>query len=432
VKQKKSRKSVASLHLPAIPSEIALQVLNEILQGRDPSCSATRDALLASDDARKNIEKMLQGARIATEKILFGAFRKDKQIDEAIIMFILVVCEMHGRYILHKAAFLGCPLQLDALACQVLSWISESVLPFLIRKEKKNLMEDLEMSNISMNGSGHDISQISLSPICFRRFSNPMSDDMNFLSEMKQDVPSYAREVAIGIMNVTILFFAEWLAIGGCGGNKIANQICLWYEVLHDQELRTPLFSSFCRMAIILTKSDQSMKLISAILLLKNIENEEESLLKKMIISAIALSPTSYPAEQNENLVLLIYEGVKKNYACNGSKDSKDDQERFYLNCCATCPHAMVIALDSIICSGTGSLELAEHILTKITFRKAHDESRGNFELSCLLYLCQKSPKKSSIRIKKMIRDSPPLSIERQDSNNPQMILLESILCETV
>mmetsp|Transcript_28364 Transcript_28364/g.35085 ORF Transcript_28364/g.35085 Transcript_28364/m.35085 type:complete len:1411 (-) Transcript_28364:240-4472(-) len=295
----RSKRKQSSLHnqdenssaiFPLIPGDAALQIIGFVISGKDVSTVTTRDAILSSDIACNAIENALENATTAADNVLTGM---EKLCNDDRLSLILLACEIHGRFALHKQAFNNYPIKMSSQARDFFIWITNRVVKNLSQwKEKEDMIstmspfQDLNLSRISAVGSRHSEVGPPLSPLPIsppRRRSNlnssPSNMDASFISMEKRggveftvtsDISSSTRShvMAISLIKSAINIYSEWLLVGVEVTSEMRKYVLQWCQIMkHDfVKVKSELFPSFCRLAIIFGKLTFEYDLLSEVL----------------------------------------------------------------------------------------------------------------------------------------------------------------------
>jgi hypothetical protein len=197
--------------------------------------------------------------------------------------YVLRVCEVFARFVLHK-----CAMQNDGdvesstaifseNAAMICHWITNRVIPVFSRRRVQSLpFFDPDVSSIQIDksfmlpsasppssasdhnrqGNMNDGNRIVFGK---KQRSNvdPMHDD-----QISDTGEKLINDFAISLLTSTCIIFSEWLAVGGMGDNIIAHAAKEWCKIFDslnfdDLTSRQILVSSFCRLVFQLMKSPE-------------------------------------------------------------------------------------------------------------------------------------------------------------------------------
>jgi hypothetical protein len=242
-----SDKTNAPLRVPQMPSHVAIEVLESILRGSDPSSAAARDAILSSSAACSNIEKALEKGTIYVEHLMLSDHIYAQEINASDVELVLRACETYGRFALHKEAFQNDTVTLSAEAKTLLNWTTNRVVPVLTTQTGRLTATpflDLNLSRIS------SIPDTPRSPQAIpshqkrtdrKRTPNKLDssfevDEMVLDGSLVHAPPVLARVAAISLLQSTCVIFSEWLVVGGSGVKEIAQAAMEWCAVFSVQD----------------------------------------------------------------------------------------------------------------------------------------------------------------------------------------------------
>jgi hypothetical protein len=297
-----SVKTDAPLRVPQLPSHVAIEVLESILRGSDPSSAAARDAILSSTAACSALEKALEKGTIYVEHLLLSDPMYAEQISASDVELVLRACETYGRLALHKEAFQNDTVTLSAEAKTLLNWTTNQVVPVLTGRTGRlasTPFRDLNLSRISSvpdtPGSPEAIpSQQKRTD----RKRTPKKVDSSFEvdamlvdNSLAYEPAVFARGAAISLLQSSCVIFSEWLVVGGSGVKEIAQAATEWCEVFsaEDRTLQTQLLPTFLRLAVQVCRLDNNFSLLGRLLVKcdETDDSEEESLVKKTVTTLL-------------------------------------------------------------------------------------------------------------------------------------------------
>lgn len=297
-----SVKHNAPFRVPQLPSHVAIEVLESILRGSDPSSAAARNAILLSSAACSAIEKALEKGTIYVEHLLLSDPVYAEQINASDVELVLRACETYGRFALHKEAFQNETVTLSAEAKTLLNWTTNRVVPVLIGQSGRvssNPFLDLNLSRIS------SVPDTPRSPEAIpshqkrtdrKRTPNKLDssfevDAMVLDCSLVHTPPVLARGAAISLLQSSCVIFSEWLVVGGSGVKEIAQAAIEWCAVfsVEDNTLQTELLPAFLRLAVQVCRLDDNFSLLGRLLVKcdETDDADEEALIKKTVTALL-------------------------------------------------------------------------------------------------------------------------------------------------
>ena len=399
----------APLGVPQLSSHVAMEVLESILRGSDPSSVAARQAILSSRGASTTLEQALEKGQELAERLLKCDSTFVEQISESNVELILRLCETSGRFALHKEALQNASVTLRAQARTLLQWTTDRVVPALTGNSERvspSPFRDLDLSRISIitdtpGSPEHLPSQKKRTDRkktpqkfdgSFR--TNIMPTDSNFAEITRNRV--LARGTAISLLQSSCIVFSEWIAVGGSGANEIAQSAVLWCDIFLNAEkmFQTELVPSFLRLAVQLCTFTRNFSVLGRLIVTCQVhdESEEAALVKKTVSTLLNgrdHTGTSLLDGMLEEILIavrwIIYQdqNVSVNVLCEAPSSWKD-----VLQCDKGCMSVVLVAVGS---SKKACATFAEKLLVALT--TGPDENVGNamvfFLLRSLWLLCE-------------------------------------------
>ncbi|GAX26769.1 condensin-2 complex subunit G2 [Fistulifera solaris] len=298
-KKRKSRRGKQGESIESLPASVALKVVHELLQDPD-----IRHYLLSPV-----LEKALEKGTKLAEKML----SRDRMIGESDIDFVLRVCEIYGRFVLHQAAARDEPnLIMTPQAVNLLRWMSVKVIPMLKDvdtdqscAESSIPFNDPDLSTIAVEQSFADwpASPTPAGPPRRRRDTKatPNRVEVEKRSSLSPDIP---RALAISLVQLTCVVFAEWLAIsGGVGGSIIDSQLSEWFSAVSDD---TTVIAVMSKLAFQLVRTSDQYLLFEQIMR----KGPESNGLVRKLVSTLS-SPLS---KCQHKTIEVVFETAKAMY----------------------------------------------------------------------------------------------------------------------
>jgi hypothetical protein len=298
-----------NLNVPQLPPQVAMQVLESILRGADPSSAAARDAILSTPSACRSLEEALDKGRIHAERLL--SYHNSHDMNASDVELLLRTCETYGRFALHKAA--AAPTASKTLSPQaqaLLDWTTSRVIPVLSGRPtvaNATPFRDLDLSRIS-TVSGTPASPEPMPPQSKRtdRKKTPLKLDSSFQSVDEDKIMvdmdgfaapvSFSRGAAVSLLQSACVLFSEWLAVGLAGATEIskaASRWCYIFAANSDEQLQRELLPSFLRLSVQLGKLDCNFVVLGQLLencnefMMGEHNMEESALITKSVTSLL-------------------------------------------------------------------------------------------------------------------------------------------------
>ncbi|KAK1747414.1 condensin-2 complex subunit G2 [Skeletonema marinoi] len=318
-RKQRGKKTAAKDELPQLDIETSLGILGNILKGSYPASLSARDSIIKSEAAFTAISTALQSARTAAETIIKSQLADESEVSIAKIRHIGNAIECYGRLLVHREAMRGeVPMRLSQEAKELLSWVTDNIIPSMMKSveaEEENSLSKLDISAISGIGSPMACDDPP------RRKSNRRSareSDVSFLSsdqptlntlqEPSKHISSISA-VSIASASSVLSTFAEWLSI--CGAESfLLIHISKWCEVLgatDNTKTRESLLGSLFHVALRSLKDDRDVTVFKELLLhLKDVDPSTKE--KEIIIESLSII-TSLRDEQiaTQALATIIY-----------------------------------------------------------------------------------------------------------------------------
>lgn len=416
-----SAQADTKLTVPQLPSHVAMEVLESILRGSDPSSAAARTAILSSTTACNALEKALEKGTIYAERLLLSDPLYAQHINESDVELVLRACETYGRFALHKEASQNGTVTLSSQAKTLLDWTTERVVPVFTEQPgaltpTPTPFRDLNLSRISA------VSDTPSSPEPMQsqqkrtdRKNTPKKLDSSFQSvdenKMQLDASfaqapaAFSRGAAVSLLQSSCVIFSEWLAVGGSGANKIAHAAAAWCVIFSadDSTLQAELLPSFLRLAVQLCKLESNFTVLGRLLEKCNETDEEEevALVKKTVNSLL----TGRDQVGNSMLGGLLDELLKAVRAIIAEEGSTNDTmldetpsdwkevwgfDRGYI----------VTVLAAVNSNKKACVALAEKLVAAL--KNDSDENENDemvlFQVRCLWYMCEHASDHNAIQ----------------------------------
>eukprot|EP00984_Skeletonema_dohrnii_P010337 scaffold4024_cov123-Skeletonema_dohrnii-CCMP3373.AAC.2 len=318
-RKQRGKKTAAKDELPQLDIETSLGILGNILKGSYPASLSARDSIIKSEAAFTVISTALQSARTAAKTIIKSQLADEAEVSIAKIRHIGNAIECYGRLLIHREAMRGeVPMRLSQEAKELLSWVTDNIIPSMMKSveaEEENSLSKLDISAISGLGSPMACDDPP------RRKSNRRSareSDVSFLSSDQATLntlqepsmhTSSISAVSIASASSVLSTFAEWLSI--CGAESfLLIHISKWCEVLgatDNIKTRESLLGSLFHVALRSLKDDRDATVFKELLLhLKGVDPSTKE--KEIIIESLSII-TSLRDEQiaTQALATIIY-----------------------------------------------------------------------------------------------------------------------------
>jgi condensin-2 complex subunit G2 len=422
---KKTRRSSrrSSIEQPLVPimsTRLVWGVIENILQGSDPSSVTTRESILASPTACNAIETALEHGTSYAERIL-QSDGLGQSFRESEVEFVLSACEAYGRFALHKEAQTGDGVSLSSQAKTLLNWTTEKLVP-VFKKAQPGEMElrDLDLSRIS-NASDSLIipgSPALMSPprrkADLKNTPNRMEDDSAMFDSdgtLKEPTIFLVSAVAGALLQSSCVIFSEWLAVGGSGADEISMAAVKWCRVFQSEDEEedpnehhhTELMPAFVRLAVQLCKSSDDPLLLKQLLVNCSEEtvNDDAAVMKKAILSLCTARSNQQSKVQGS--VIQAFLGAAHELldtvAVDAPFDLPDAVDEVWSHdsgCVASC-------LSVIMCNRQASSTLARQLVSNLSSHVGEPTKKSTFEAKCLSFLLTSNDYDAEIA--KIIRD---------------------------
>jgi hypothetical protein len=352
----------------------------------------------------------------------------DKGID-----FVLRVCEVFARFILHK-----CAMQNDCVdesstsifcenAARICHWITNRVIPVFARRGVQSLPPfDPDVSSIQIEKS-FMLPSTSPPSHAFDRNRQGKRNDANQNVNDKEKKSNFdplhfdqfsnadekiTNDFAASLLSSTCIIFSEWLAAGGMGDNFIAHAAKEWCKVFdflssNDVTSRQILISSFCRLSFQLSKSPEAngsnFLLFKEILVKCNMDaldtgSENNSAVYEVIAEILSMRCNN-SKKIVSNVVECVLEAAKE-CILSGEHPSHEDNDKPELHSSSSISLTEIwdflpntgslrTALEVICSHSVGGIEFGQQLIT--IFRSCTFASRRHalFAAGCLNMLCR-------------------------------------------
>lgn len=228
------------------------------------------------------------------------------QVDESDVSITKIkhignAIECHGRILMHKEASRGeVPMRLSLEAKELLSWVTDNIIPSMVKSaatEEDNSLSKLDISAISGIGSP-GTSMVSDDPP--KRKINRRTarqSDVSFLSSDQGNLSTLPEQskhassisaVSIASTSSVLSTFAEWLSI--CGAESfLLIHFSKWCQVLgatDNFKTRESLLGSLFHVALTYLKDDRDSTLLKDLLLhLKDVDPSTKE--KEIIVDSL-------------------------------------------------------------------------------------------------------------------------------------------------
>jgi hypothetical protein len=343
------------------------------------------------------------------------------------VNFILRVCELYGRFALHKQASGQRCVAFSEQAKRLLQWTTFKVLPALTERsqlETEMTPFDPNLSSIAIEQSfeNQPSSPIPTGPPKRRANRNrtPRKETDDF--EILENGPPYnavGRAFAVSLMQTSCVIFSEWLAVGGVGAKEIDAAAASWCEIFTtdvteqntESEMQEALLVAFSRLAIQLCKVSEQCSLLKALLVCCKETQDAESMdaIRRALSSVLSGSPAS---AGTDCLVKCTLEAAYVHI---------DRESSAYVYALPTSlgqlwpsgQGLVAIALNAVLASKPASLALAKRLIDSVASIADEGSSRALFRAKCLWILCDSASCKGSTEIVAMVRRIDTRMVDR-------------------
>ena len=408
-------KTDTPLLVPHLPSHVAMEVLECILRGSDPSSAAARDAVLSSARACGALEKALEKGTFSAERLLLSDPILTEQISSFDVELILRACETSGRFALHKEAFLNGVVTLSAQAHAILAWTTERVVPVLSGNSDSNHptpFRDLNLSRITVLDTPGSPEPFPSRQKRTDRKKTPQKMNSSFFANKMVIDTSFAdglhvfsRGVAISLLQSSCVIFSEWLAVGGSGADEIARAAFVWCDIFatQDRALQVELVPIFLRLAVHLVKVSSNFSVLGRLLVTCDATDEadEAALVKKTFASLLAGRDQS-GGSMLEGLLEEVLKAARVITAEEGPTKNRalSDAVSGWQEVCGFNRGYLVPALSAIGSNKKASLAFADMLVSAL--KTGADENEANdmvlFQVRCLWFLCESGSDQGAIQ----------------------------------
>lgn len=312
----------ASRLVPNLQPYIAIKVLQEIFTGSDPNQLAARDIIMNTPKAREKIGDALEQGTLYAGRLLRSASIHAPAVKDDFLTFVLCVCEVHGRFVLHNAFTEAVgddrAIELNCEARHLLDWATNCILPVLTKTGSGAPLQELDLSHISfvdesmvsLGGGlkGNAISEPqapSLTPLAPAKKKGNRNATPERLGGAFEDISGntsrkdskvilgdscilLVRTLASDLLRMCCAVFSEWLNVtGGAGNGEILKAAINWCSIVNphvnkdDKEnsrnnmrsqnerqfLQVDLLKALARLSIELGKSNGGVELFREVFL---------------------------------------------------------------------------------------------------------------------------------------------------------------------
>jgi condensin-2 complex subunit G2 len=413
------RSSIGQPLVPIMSSRLVWGVIENILQGSDPSSVTTRESILASPTACNAIETALEHGTSYAERIL-QSDGLGRSFRESEVEFVLSACEAYGRFALHKEAQTGDGVSLSSQAKMLLNWTTEKLIPVFKKAEPGEMeLRDLDLSRIS-NADSLIIpeSPALMSPprrkADLKNTPNRMEDDSAMFDSngtLKEPTIFLVSAVAGALLQSSCVIFSEWLAVGGSGADEISRAAVRWCRVFQSEDEeedpnehhRKELMPAFVRLAVQLCKSSEDPLLLKQLLVNCSEEavKDDAAVMKKAILS-LCTAPSNQQSKVQGSLIKAFLGAAHElldTVAVDVPFDLPDAVDEVWSHdrgCVAS-------SLSVIMCNRQACSTLARQLVSDLSSHVGEPTKKSTFEAKCLSFLLSSS--EYDAEISKIIRD---------------------------
>jgi hypothetical protein len=404
------------LLVPRLPSHVAMEVLECILRGSDPSSAAARDAILSSASACGALEEALELGTISAERLLLSDPIYADQISASDVELMLRACETSGRLALHKEAAQNGIVTLSAQAKAILVWTTERVVPGLSGYSDRihpTPFRDLDLSRISTVPdtpgspeplpSRHKRTDRKKTPQ--KLDSSFQTDKMVIDASFAHDTHVFSRGAAISLLQSSCVIFSEWLAVGGSGATEIAQAASVWCDVFakQDKALQVELVPTFLRLAVHLAKISNNFSVLGRLLVTCDATDEaDEAILVKKTIATLLTGRDQSGNSMLEGLLEEILKAVRVMIDDEGpaNNHSLSDAPSGWEDVCGFKRGYIVPVLSAVGSNKRACVALTDMLVAAL--QDGPDENVGSemvlFQVRCLWFLCEAGSDQGAIQ----------------------------------
>ncbi|KAL3788032.1 hypothetical protein HJC23_008376 [Cyclotella cryptica] len=370
--RKKTRGSNIHSSLPLLHIDVCLSILGHTLQGAYPALVVARDCILKCEAGLNAIVAALRKAEEVAVVSLRAIGPPTLEVDDELVKNIGKCIECHGRIILHNIGN-DFPVTLPAEALDLINWVSESIVPALIKLiGQNNTLRDLDISGISgvdspMNSpiSTHAPRRRSSRYSSFQHMSLRLSDatlpecgSYNVYQEHSKFTCTIA--AAVSCIRSVVLIFAEWLSICRVCDTSIMSYPVKWCEVLKssDENVRKALLPIFSRVALLcLTISGNSAMLDE---ILAYVQDADLPRAEQRILSSFSCGLVSLQGQEKcEVAIASIVRAICSSFQ---QFELNGDEPTIPSSILARMTPGIKAILLSLLSDNRGSLILAQHL----------------------------------------------------------------------
>lgn len=354
--------------MPQLAPYKAMEVVDTILRGEDPSSMAARKVILNSES--QALEAALEKGFDYAENLL------QSFSDHPNVTLILQACETYGRLALHKHA--SCDV-LNQQARRLLEWTTDHVIPVLQQPSVASTpFRELDLSRIS---NVSDTTPGSPLRPKAKRVDRKRTPNRNSIQTEYSfvDVPYCS---AVSLLDSSCIIYSEWLAVGGLGVEGIAIAASKWCRAACASQ---ELLSSFLRLAVQLSACENNF--LWETLLLQ--QPHETSLVKKAF--ALCLTRTNQTGLCNSFLnaaSALIHEPFN-------AEDSATDEETLPIQNILGDNNYMATAFEVILSHHAASIAFVKTLIEPEN--QKWENGLTSFKVRCVSYLLDSSTAAPSI-----------------------------------
>eukprot|EP00934_Nitzschia_sp_Nitz4_P000259 Nitzschia sp. Nitz4//scaffold54_size114964//89139//93060//NITZ4_003863-RA/size114964-processed-gene-0.168-mRNA-1//1//CDS//3329554387//259//frame0 len=319
---RRSRRSKSSTNgnafeIPALPAELALSVVDEILAAQNAPSLALRNIVLGDEKAAASLLSALRKGIAFAEQYLGQQVAFGESFKETDVAVILLCCETFGRLVLHMSVVNG---RFEDEIKELVQWTSSKVIPIFSRG---CTMDNLDLSRISsVSESGDGLSQMSPPRQRVNLNATPNGKAVpisrNEASGRTSQVSSMT--FAKALLNSSCAILAECLYTGTDCASIIATHTSAWCSIFNEDSSGAgrvnkeldDLIPSFLRLGVQLCKVASEYSLLKG--MLRGCKaNLDASVLFKKALQTL-LHPSSHDKDVNsvvDTVLSVAYELVE-------------------------------------------------------------------------------------------------------------------------
>jgi condensin-2 complex subunit G2 len=406
--------------VPVFSPSIVWGVVQDILQGNDPSTVIIRDSILASDKASETLQSALEKGIFTVQSIL-QSDSLGRTYDSSEVEFLLSVCEAYGRFALHKEAKNADGVSLSPQGHILLNWTSERVVPsFELTNGGESSLRDLDLSRISnasdsvmMPGSPGLASPPRRKADLKRTPNKPETSSVfDESADSLTEVGAFlAGAVANALLQSTNVIFSDWVAVGGTGTKEVSDAAIQWFNKIYTtsdeflpKNTKVELLPSFCRLACQLGRFSNDFSLLQEIIAIYDEEEwseESSTSIYKTIYTLLAIR-SNESVKIQEGVVSTTLKAAEE-LAENSEEEDSFQIADFFSEVWIHKKGSILSALYAIVNNRQTCHCLAKKLVSDLGLFAEGLDSKTIFKAKCLSFLLTQSNYQADVE--KIVRD---------------------------